>query len=116
MARRRIYIKDELEKTLSTEAARLGIDLNDLIRGYLERASASIEIGTLKAEIKDSRTLILGCMNALESLAQEVGFTSGILASKSMKDPDALASGNANAKRLKALITASTGKGRETPL
>lgn len=104
MSRHRIYLREELEKTLTAQAQRQGLSLNDLIRQQLEKLSTTVQMEGVRLELRECRKQIADCIKAIELLATEVGFSSGVLRSKSARDPDATAAGNLESRRLKGEV------------
>ena len=106
MSRHRIYLREELEKTLTAQAQRQGLSLNELIRQQLEKLSVTVQMEGVRLELRECRKQIADCMKAMELIAPEIGFSSGVLRSKSARDPDATAAGTLESRRLKSEVLA----------
>lgn len=120
MAKHHIYIKESVEKKLAATAKKTGTTTRDLIRAHIENLSVGVEMDAVQKDLKSCLDELARLTKCVESLAQEVGFSSGVLRSKSAKDPEALAAGNAEGRRLRSLVgnpvVPSQLKGQEASL
>jgi hypothetical protein len=115
MSRHRIYLREELEKTLLEQAQKLGLTLNDFIRQHLEKLSTTVQMEGVRSELRECRRELSECLKAMEHIAQEVGFSSGVLRSKAARDPDALGMGNMEGKRLRNMVSHPPSKASGGP-
>lgn len=107
MAKHHIYIKESVEKKLAVTAKKTGTTTRDLIRAHIENLSVGVEMDAVQKDLKSCLDELARLTKCMEAFAQEIGFSSGVLRSKSAKDPEALAAGNAEGRRLRAWVATS---------